>query len=332
MSTSSRSATPISKSVFQQSDARTNLPEYKRWQNAMRPEDTGHAEGTASIPDHNETNSQFEDRIRNHLSSRLSVVKNKFAQDDAPLATEMAIYQPELHRLKELLDVKIKEAKRPVIIRIGQRTGLLTILATTLFTTMLMFILWNEKEMDKGISLLLSFVGAGLLSLVAYPCGLTLRQSARNWPKWLTAFLLTTISIVLFFTAANMDATHFNTIERCTISLLIILAIFVVGACAFMMHDSDPAYEYLDKQVKELHNRIANLGIRRQENWIFHINSARRHVELARQTIAVYRQANILSRPEGSLPPAFFDTPPDLPEIRDDFLKYLNGDREGENR
>lgn len=299
------------------------LPRYLRWQNALRPEDTGHSDGLAGIPSQTDTASHFEGQVRDYLNSRLARARNEFTTNDATFAGAILTLRPEYTHFKQLLDEKRAATRRPVIIRLNGRTGKLAIALATMLSAALMFILWHDKGIRPIVGTAISLCGAVLASLTAYPCGLTLRQATQQWQKWLSAATLAVLTCVLLATAINMLTPSFQPMERGVIGVMIAFAFLTVAACVFLMHDQDAAYADLERRAGGLHQQLSQLDVQRAENRVFHTNVARRHVEIARRMISAYRQANVRTRPGDAPAPTFFSELPGLPEIQDDWLAYL---------
>lgn len=298
------------------------LPRREYWQNAMRPEDTGYADGLAGIPAQTETTSHFEGQVKDYLNSCLAKTRNLFAQEDMVYSAEIAILRPELDHFKKLLDEKRVVTGRPVIVRLTGKNGKMAIVLATLMSAVLMFVLWQDKGIHPIVASLISLFGAMLVSFVAYPCGLTLRQASQPWQKRVAAAGLVVLAGVMLATSLNMRTPSFELMERCVIGIMIIFAFLTVAACAFLMHDQDTAYAELERKVKGLQPRLALLESQRIENRIFYTNVARRHIELAQLMISAYRDANSRSRPKDTTP-AFFNEKPQLPIIEDSWLDYL---------
>jgi hypothetical protein len=299
------------------------LPRYLQWQNAMRPEDTGHSDGAAGIPSASESTSQFEGQVRDYLNSRLARTRNDFAGTDAVFATEIAVLRPDYQHVKQMLDEKRAAMRRPVIVRLNAGAGWISIALATLLSAGLMFVLWHDKGVQPNIAAAISLFAAVLGCLAAYPCGLLLRQGTQDWHKWLAAAVLGVLACVLFATAFNMHTPSFEPMERGILGFMIAFAFLAVAACAFLMHDQDAGYAELERKMQRLLPRLSQVETQRVENQIFHTNVARRHVEIARRMITDYRQANSRGRPVNMPTPSYFNELPQLPEISDNWLVYL---------
>ncbi|MEW6260916.1 MAG: hypothetical protein AB1547_13575 [Thermodesulfobacteriota bacterium] len=316
---------------FLPSDARTNLPEYSRWQNAMRPEDTGRAEGCNGIPETNATVSQFEETVRCQLENRLLVTRNKYAQDDFLLKSQIDTMKPEYERIKKLFEAKHNTIKRPLIIYFSEKQGMACILAITLLGMFLWFVFWDSKGLPLWIAISASIVSACILSLMAYPCGLAIRQGKSPLIQGGAACILIGIIAVVIVLGNQIPSSQYNDSERLLIAFLISLTPLIVASSVFLMHDADAEYESLTKRFLNLHRDITDLENRRWENRIFHTNVGKRHIELAHQMIATYRASNVRSRPAENPPPGFFSQLPCLPIIKDSWLTEESIERTGSN-
>ncbi len=305
------------------SESRADLPEYRQWQNAMRPEDTGHSDGAAGVPAVTDPASQYEGKVRDQLNSRLGVVRNRFAKDDAYLMGEIATLRPDAADFQRFLNEKRGTLRRPVLIRLGRRPGVAATVVATLLAATLMGVLWIDKGLAVAYALPVSVFGAATLSLLAYFCGLVLRQGVAAWQKWLAMGMLGLSVTVVVAVSMNMRTPSFELIERASIGVLTAFAVSAVSAAAFMMHDPDGAYLAIELRSMRLQGALAKLEVARVENRVFHTNVARRHLELAKQMISSYRQSNSRSRSPASPQPAFFGVAPQLPEIADDWLQFL---------
>lgn len=327
MANSADKPTPVSGSgsrlVSAQYESRSNLPEYKRWQNAMRPEDNGYSDGLANVPSASDLSSSFEARVRDHLNSRLGVVRNQFANDDAQMLSEIAPRTADLLYFRSLVDEKRGALRRPVMFSLDRRVGPLAICVATALAATLMAILWLDKGLGTITATLVALLSAVVGSSIAYPCGLVLRQATRDWQKWLAAAVMLLLAGAALSVCANMRAPSFDGGERATIGLFVAFAFFSVAVAAFMMNDPDATYRALEARYAELNHRVTQLDVARKENHVFHTNVARRHVQLASQMISCYRQANIGARPADTPLPMLFASPPALPEIDDAWLTLL---------
>jgi len=309
--------------VTAQYESRSNLPEYKRWQNAMRPEDNGYSDGLSDVPSATDQFSSFEARVRDHLNSQLGVVRNQFANDDAQMLSEIAPRTADLLYFRRLVEEKREALRRPVMSSLDRRGGHVAICVATALAATLLAILWLDKGLGTITATLVALLSAVIGSSVAYLCGLVLRQAKRDWQKWLAAAALLLMAGATIFVCANMRTPSFDGGERATFGLFVTFALLGVAAAAFMMHDPDTTYRTLEARYAELNHRVTQLDVARKENRVFHTNVARRHVQLASQMISSYRQANIGARPAGTSLPTLFDSPATLPDIDDAWLTFL---------
>ena len=316
-------AVDIANNAVLASKSRSDQARYITWQHAMRPEDTGHAEGLAGVPAATDLLSHFESKVRDNLTSRLGVVRNQFAEDDAKLATELVTIGPEYKHYRSLLEEKRTVVNRPILIRMDRRSGIIACVAATVLAATLMGVLWIDKGIHPFAGFLIALFGAAIASISAYPCGLTLRQGVQAWQKWLAVGLLAIVVTSVIVVFANMRTPSFDMVERVAIGVLISFAILSVSASAFMMHDQDPVFSGIEQKHIEMHKKLSKLQIARAENIVYHTNNGRRHVEIARQMISSYRQSNCRSRAPDVRPPEFFNVSPVLPEVSDDWLTFL---------
>jgi tRNA threonylcarbamoyladenosine modification (KEOPS) complex Pcc1 subunit len=302
-----------------------DLARYQRWQHRVRPEDTGYSDGLAGLPVTAQEVSQFDCKIRDDLNSRLGVVRNQFAASDAVFATELVTLEADYKYYQSLLAEKRKIDSRPVVIRLEQRPGLIAIAIATLLAASLMGVLWIDKGLNPMVGVLIAILETSIASMVAYPCGIALRQGTQSWHKWLAVAVLAVLVGGELAVALNMRVPSFDVAERAAMGTLIALAAIAVAAAAFMMHDQDPVYPGIVKKHRELHKKASTLEIARAENRVFHTNNGRRHVEIARQMISAYRDANNRGRVDKQLPKSWSeDSPmPRFVEIADDWLCYL---------
>ena len=224
------------------SDARTNLPEYKRWQNAMRPEDTGHSDGAVGVPTASDQSSPFESMVRDQLSSRLGVVRNKFAQDDAILLGEISTIRPDTLHFQRLLDEKRAAVNRPVLIRLDRRSGFVGSAVATLLASTLMGILWLDKGIGHVTAGFVALFGAAISSVAAYACGLMLRQGQRPWHKWLAAGILGVMAAVGIAVCTNMRTPSFGNLQavpKMVEGILLADVIASIGSMDFVLGDTD---------------------------------------------------------------------------------------------
>ena len=304
-------------------ESRSDLPEYKRWQNALRPEDNGYSDGLANVPGASDPSSPFESMVLDQLKSRLGVVRNRFANDDAQMLSEIAPRKPDLLYFQRLVEEKRKALLRPVLVSMDKPIGQVSIGVATALAATLMAILWLDKGLETVTAVLVALFAAAIGAMLAYPCGLMLRQASLAWQKWLAAAVLLLVAGTAAVVCTNMRTPNFDGVERATIGLFVAFALLSVAAAAFMMNDQDAAYRSVEARYAELHHTLARLEVARIENHVFHTNVARRHVDLASQMISCYRQANKGARAAANPPPAFFHSSPALPEILDTWLTFL---------
>jgi len=306
--------------------SRTDLPEYKRWQEAMQPENSGQGDGAVGVPAATDTVSLFDSRVRDNLNSRLGVVQSKFAADDAAIAIELGKIRSEYEHFKALLGERRTIDRRPVLVSIGRKAGSALIFGAYAISSVLFAVLWLDKGINPLVAVTLAALGAAVAALAAYPCGLAFRQAPMPWQRWLAASILVLLMLSLIALAANMKTPSFDTAERSAIGALSAAAIGLIAAAAFMMNDPDPSLVQIERNFTRLRDRMATLTVSRVETKEFHTNVARRHVELARQVISSYRQSNTRARPSDMPPPPFFIAPAELPVIEADWLKHLESE------
>jgi hypothetical protein len=299
------------------------LPRYQYWQNALRPEDTGHSDGLAGIPAHTDGVSHFEGQVRDYLKGRLGRTRNEFSDTDANFAAETVALRPDYEHYKKLLDEQRAAIKQPVVIRLKAKTAKTAIAFATLSSAILMLVLWLDKGTQPTLATVISICSAVLSSIAAYSCGLTLRQAPKQWHKSLAIAVMAILICTMLAIVINMHTPSFEDLERDGVGVIIAFAYLTVAACAFLLHDQGEAYYELERKVQEWLARLSKLEMHRVENKIFYTNVARRHVEIARRMIASYRQANLRSRPKGVPPPSFFGEESTLPEITDNWLEHL---------
>lgn len=304
-------------------ESRSDLPEYKRWQNAMRPEDNGYADGLVGIPAGNDQSAPFESTVRDQLNSRLGVVRNRFANDDAQMLSEILTLKTDFSYFERLSSEKRAALGRPVIVSLDRRLGPLLIAIATVLAATLLGVLWLDRGLQPFPAVLIALFSAIVGAMLAYPSGLVLRQSTETGKRWFAGTILLLVAASTTIICANMAAPSFDIVERTTIGLFAAFALLSVAASAYMMNDKDAAYKAIEMRYAGLRNRLAQLEVARIENLEFHTNVARRHVQLASQMISGYRAANISARKPGETRPALFDVPPALPQIDNDWLSFL---------
>lgn len=323
MNTNRKSITTNGQGIGAPSDARTNLPEYKQWQNAMRPEDTGHSDGAAGLPLASDSAAHFESKVLDQLNSRLGVVRNKFAQDDAIWLAEISALAPEASYLGKQLEEKRAARGRPVLIRLNRGSGIALVVAASLLSASLAAVLWLDRGLTMGTALLLAIFASAICSLASYTFGLVLWQGSALWQKALAALALLLLVCGIAAVFDNMNTPGFDRTERLTLALFMAFALLTAASAAFLMNDSDAAYQDIDGRYRRLHPRLEWLRVYRAENIIFNTNVARRHVDLARQMVSSYRQSNLRARKPGCAAPEFFASPPAFPIIGDDWLQIV---------
>lgn len=298
------------------------LPRYVDWQNKHRPEDSGRADGLAGLPSSSAESAEYENQIKDYLGSKLASTRNKYAAEVSAIDARVKAIEPEYTYFRKLLEDKRAEASRPLLVYLSPLRAQLMATLLSLSSAVLLYLLWRDKGISPIDSGIISIVGMMLISVVAYTCGMALRQAALRWQKQVAAGFVGTLFVAVVVVIAKMEAHSFEMPERTLIGIMTGCAVLMVAAAAFLARDTDAAYDELTKTDERLRPELAQLASRREEARVFYTNIARRHVEIAQRVIAVYRQSNIHARQDKFPPPPFFAKPPSLPNISDNWLQW----------
>lgn len=279
---------------------RVSFPEHTKWQNAMRPEDNATRDAELGIPRIDDTSCGFVEELRNHLRSLFGVTKNYFADEERRL---WPIYEVSIVRYRKCReDYERRRAKlgRGLEIPVARRTAVLLILVLALVAAIGAGAWLMQRNLEWWAAWSLSLVCTCLAVGVGYLVGLAVRQAPKSWMKALAVAVGMAIVILTGWLAHRLIAN--DTAEAAGIAVGLFAILSAVGALAFLSHDADFVYEALSKALDKSQWELKQVVSMRRENREYHLNCARRHVELAGEMLSTYCTVNRRLRKNGAFP------------------------------
>lgn len=303
---------------------RSEFPEYKRWQHAMRPEDTGLREGLAGIPSASDERSHFETKVRDALASRLGVVRNNFNDEEQRLWGRYAALSAAVNRLKESTssEANALALRDPVL---STRTAAAAIAVSTF---LLVPPLWHmlhggSGALDAEWAFVLAAVGAVALGGLAAFCGSMMRQRVYTALRVAGAVVLALAVATVLRSAVLAGPGLKDAVLQLVIGTALVALLLCIATLAFLATADDPFLARRLKRLDSLRGELLAVRAAREENRRYHLEIAQRHVELARQMITNYRQANAQVRPADRPAPPFFCQPPAIEDAAEAGFKLF---------
>lgn len=300
---------------------RSEFPEYKRWQHAMRPEDTGLREGLAGIPSANDEQSHFEAKVRDALASRLGVVRNNFNDEEQRLWSRHAALTLALEPLQELTGRDALLALQDPVVSAKTAAAAVAV-STFLLVPPLGYMLQGGASSSKW-AFVLGAVGAIALSGLAALCGLMMRQRVYTILRVAGAVILTLAVATVLWNAALAGPGLKDAVLQLALSAAVVALLLCVAAVTFLATADNPFLARRLARLDALRGELYAVRAAREENRRYHREIAQRHVELARQMITNYRQANMQVRPVDHPPPPFFRQPPAIEDAAENGFKFF---------
>lgn len=311
---------------------RSSLPEFIRWQNALRPEDSGHYDSrTQSAADAAACTLAFDAKVGGQLESRLGVVRNNFIEEESRLWAEHSRAE---HAWRTGSDALLAAnysgpADAPVIapdMSVSARWVSLVLIGAAL--TSLIAVLVQARQVAPLLAALISLVFCVALMAGAYACGLLLRRAKSTVARRATLAGLVVLTASLVAVCALPVHADLAVVYSQAIGLAAGVLLLVVALVAYLSTIADPQIHRLRLVVTSSHALLLTLKAQREENRIFHINVAERHRALAQQMTDMYRHAYRQGLEESVSVPQALLQPSQLPVVDIQWFDLMGGIRQ----
>lgn len=298
---------------------RSSLPEFIRWQNALRPEDSGHYDArTPGTPGADASTLAFDAKVVGQLESRLGVVRNNFTEEEARLWAEHARAEHAWRTGTEALRAAGYDGPTdaPVVepaLSPSARWGALVLIGMGL--TVLIAVLAAARGAAPVHAAAISAVLCTALIAGAYACGLLIRRAASAVARWATFGCLGVLAASVVALCAVNAHGDLSMLSGQAIGLAAGVLLLVVALVAYLATVTNPQIHRLRLVVAASHGSLLSLKAQREENRIFHVNVAERHRALAQQMADTYRYAYRQALGDAATVPPALLQPPLLPAI-----------------
>ena len=307
---------------------RSHCPEYLRWQEAMRPEDTGAQDGRRAGNGGEVQARQFASKVAHYLEGRTRVVRNNFAGEEHGLWAKYILAKLDAHRLQAALESLGGSGSAPAIARRAPMQRGVALAAGSVLGFALVALLWflfTRIGMAGDLAIVLGMAVSLALVGISCACGVLLCRTRQQWHRVACLAIAVATALTLLWAFAALPVAGLGTAERWLLGVASVLCCLGLGFVAHQASDPDPHASRIEREAAEAVARLTDLVARRNENSEFHINVAHRHRELAGQMISDYRQAYVHAASAGSDVTSLLDFDTQFTEVDVTWFKLHEG-------